>query len=497
MKNKTIITVITITAIGFAIRATSLSVRSIWFDEAFSFFVSNRDIPGLIRATAADNHPPLYYILLHYWQIFGISEIALRSLSVIFGVLALPVMYLTGKTLHSHKVGVIATTLLATAPLHVFYSQETRMYALAILLNLAMFFFFIKVLRTDNRKWRFGWSIAMLIGLYTHYYFVFSWLLASLIYFYQYSGQRKKLLKWMYLQGAILFLYLPWMMVFRINNHPQPWRYEFTKIIPATFASYGMGGLAPNNLKIILLDSPYLYIKVVGIILSLWLLAIFAYGIVSAIYNNKNGSKKRKDTNILLPASFILFPIGVATFISFIYPIYSLNSFSIFSPFYFLTISLIITKFIERKTQKLILGVIITLNIIILIFMKTNPIFQGNPIKIVSQKPFIDYKEGDVIAHASIYSYFPFRYYHNDNQNEFLIFKSGLSQNTLKEIGGQAVPIEDLEKKYNRIWFVGITFLSPPQDVQSTVSELSHRSRLVSSSIHDNIEIYEFELEKN
>ena len=62
-----------------------LVAEFIWRDEAFSYFMARENLMNIVLTTARDNNPPLYYILLHFWmKIFGSTEIALRSLSVIF-----------------------------------------------------------------------------------------------------------------------------------------------------------------------------------------------------------------------------------------------------------------------------------------------------------------------------------------------------------------------------------------------------------------------------
>ena len=59
--------------------------QSVWFDEAYSIMVAKRSASEIIRLSALDTHPSLYYLILKIWaNVFGWSELALRSLSVIF-----------------------------------------------------------------------------------------------------------------------------------------------------------------------------------------------------------------------------------------------------------------------------------------------------------------------------------------------------------------------------------------------------------------------------
>ena len=52
---------------GFATRLWMLGDKSLWLDEAFSWKMARFPVPDMIRGTASDVHPPLLYLILHYW----------------------------------------------------------------------------------------------------------------------------------------------------------------------------------------------------------------------------------------------------------------------------------------------------------------------------------------------------------------------------------------------------------------------------------------------
>ena len=69
------------------------AVLRIWFlgktdlggDESFSLYVSLQSLPDIVRMLCQGDNPPLWEVLLHFWiKPFGISEVAIRSLSFIF-----------------------------------------------------------------------------------------------------------------------------------------------------------------------------------------------------------------------------------------------------------------------------------------------------------------------------------------------------------------------------------------------------------------------------
>lgn len=461
---------IVITLIGFLIRLVDLGTKSFWFDEAFSFFIAKQPLPQLIIATASDNHPPLYYLLLHFWMVFGTSEATLRLLSLIFGILAIIGIFHLG-SIYSKKIGLISSLILAVSPLQVYYSQESRMYSLAILLSILCFYFFLRF--DQNLKSKVFFTISLILGLYTHYFFILSLVTFNIFYVYQ----KRRLKTWLISMSVIFLSYLPWIIIFLSTSHPTPWNYPLYLAVPATFAVFAVGGVGTWALRE-MVENPILgNMRLLPIIISLLMAYLFVI------------SPKKK---MLLPLLFILLPILLSAIISILRPFYSPRSLIIYTPFYYLIIATLLWS-LNNLFRWFLGGLLTFLCLLMLTYMHFNPFFWGEPLKIVSQIPFIDYQPGDAIAHASIYSYYPFRYYHQDKIPEFLVFDSLLDRKTVAITGGVPTNIDGLAKNYRRIWFVGITFLSPPQDVKTTVSQLSSKYRLVKSSTHNNIEIYLFD----
>ena len=137
-----------ITLIALALRVIRLDFQPLWWDEGYSVFFATRDFPVMLARTAIDIHPPLYYALLRIWMsFFGQSDIAARLLSVFIGVATVPLIYaLARKLFPNTRLPLIAALLLALSPLHIYYSQEVRMYGLVTLLGLASVYLFVELL---------------------------------------------------------------------------------------------------------------------------------------------------------------------------------------------------------------------------------------------------------------------------------------------------------------------------------------------------------------
>jgi uncharacterized membrane protein len=123
-------------------------VQELWLDEAFSFYRAT--VPGGLRPdVVGDVSPPFYYCLLRGWIPFvGTSEGALRLFSAICGTLFVLAAIWAGCELFTRSVGVWSGGVAALAPLHIYYSQEARTYALLTLLIMLVIILLWRALRT-------------------------------------------------------------------------------------------------------------------------------------------------------------------------------------------------------------------------------------------------------------------------------------------------------------------------------------------------------------
>src|SRR3990167_7245669 len=156
---------------GLILRLFKLD-QSLWLDEAINVtFVKNLNLHALVfDYSIGDFHPPLYHILLRGWVLlFGTSEIAVRLPSVILGLATVYIVYLITKKLFENKTALISATLIATSPLHIYYSQEARMYMLAVFFATLSVYFFVSLLKKETLIYWVGFVISTVLMLYTDY----------------------------------------------------------------------------------------------------------------------------------------------------------------------------------------------------------------------------------------------------------------------------------------------------------------------------------------
>ncbi len=144
--------------------------QSLWWDEAINVvYAQGSNFWWFVtKYPLGDFHPPGYFVILWIWgHLFNFSEISVRLPSIIFGVLTIYLTYLIGKELFGKKTGLVAALFLAVAPLHIYYSQEVRMYSLAAFAVSLSSYFLLKLLHgRHNFLW---YAVSLGLVLYSDY----------------------------------------------------------------------------------------------------------------------------------------------------------------------------------------------------------------------------------------------------------------------------------------------------------------------------------------
>lgn len=202
--------------LAFALRVVRLDWQSLWADEGASAVMAARSLPQILEAAAGDIHPPLYYILLHWWSLLaGISEFSLRFLSVTFGLVLVALLFTLGRRLLSEGVGLLGAFVTTLSPFQVYYAQEARMYMPVAALGVLSIYLFWRRMQATRGGWLWlAYLAATLAALYTQYFALSLLLLENLLYAFLFllSGVHRRLWRgWLLVQGAMLLLYLPWL----------------------------------------------------------------------------------------------------------------------------------------------------------------------------------------------------------------------------------------------------------------------------------------------
>ena len=162
---------LSLTLIGAILRFYNLGYNSLWLDEASTLNFAVKSIPDIWQATTAGEfNPPLFYWIEHIMLLFGNSEVVLRFIPALLGVLTIPLIYLVGKEFMDRNIGIIAAAAFAFSPFLLFYSQEARAYSMMLFfVTFSMVFYFRALKNNDIRDWAL-FGILSALAFWSHFY---------------------------------------------------------------------------------------------------------------------------------------------------------------------------------------------------------------------------------------------------------------------------------------------------------------------------------------
>lgn len=215
--------VIVITILALCLRMINLDKpEGLWFDELYSHLIAKEQFPFdiLTQLKTNDAHMPLYYFILHFWMgLFGDSDIVLRFLSVVFGTISVPILYLAGKEIQNKNTGYIVALLAATSGALIYYSQEVRYYSLLVLITSCISLFLIRTFKYSRTKDLICLMLCNLALIYSYtigFIFVFFELLVILFYFFKRDKLYfNKVLKGSLFVAAVFLVTLPFTVILK------------------------------------------------------------------------------------------------------------------------------------------------------------------------------------------------------------------------------------------------------------------------------------------
>jgi uncharacterized membrane protein len=160
-----------IVALGAVLRLVALGHKSFWIDEIASVVIARKPGASFWHFLWHDEgNMALYYVVLRPWLHFGNSEAIVRLLSVLPGVLTIPLLYLLGKRLFGHNTGVLAAALCALNPCAIACSQEARAYSFLVLAVVISTYRFVRLVEDPGYRFAIGYGVVAGFTCYFHYF---------------------------------------------------------------------------------------------------------------------------------------------------------------------------------------------------------------------------------------------------------------------------------------------------------------------------------------
>lgn len=341
--------------------------QSLWLDEAINI-VSAKNYgfwDFITKYSIGDFHPPGYFALLWVWtKLGGYGEIWVRLPSVILGIVTVWLVYLLGKEIFSKKVALLTALFMAIAPLHVYYSQEARMYSLATFAAMLSFYFFWRVINKGNLGNMVGLVIGNALVVYSDYlvYLIFP---AQLLYIIIWKRNilMRVIVVWMF----NLMIFVPWLFIF-------PKQLSTGTIAATTLPGWAsvVGGAGMEELALIPIKTIFGRISFENKTLY-GIVAVAAVVMYGWIFFNL----KKLDLASKVLICWIVIPVGLAFIISFFIPILSyFRMIFILPAFYLLLAKAIDNLSVHKVFWKLVVLIICLISLLSLTVYYMNPKFQ-------------------------------------------------------------------------------------------------------------------------
>jgi len=359
--NKTFLIII----LALGLRLITIN-QSFWLDEAVQAWLSSHfNLKDLIaKYMVGDFNPPLYHFLTWGWaRLFSNSEISLRTLPLLFSLGSILLTIKSGEIIKKN-LGLIAGLLLATSPLHIYYSIENRMYMLSCFGASLAFYGFLKLNQQQSWKNSVIFTLGLLTTGFSH--FLACFIIPIFFIFNLKNIKRAKFLLPFLILGLSYLIYLP-LFIKQIETGVS-WTKQFP-VWAQTVGSFSIkaGLLLPVKFIIgrISFNNKLIY-YLIGFILT-----IIFWGTI--VYQSYLISKEKIKTRLLL-ISLLFIPPAVGFLISFKIPVFSYFRFLFVLPFFYLIIGLFLIS--KKGVKTLLFSFILGINITAASIYIFNPRFH-------------------------------------------------------------------------------------------------------------------------
>lgn len=399
--------------LALLLRLKSLD-QSLWLDEAINVFYaqSNSFWWFVTKYPLGDFHPPGYFAVLWLWgHLFGFSEVSVRMPSVIFGVLTVFLVYLIGKKLISRSAGFWAALFLAFSPLHIYYSQEARMYSLVAFASSLSFYFLVKLIQ-GGKLWLAPYAFSVSAVLYSDY---LAYFIIPVQAFWVVICHKKSWKK--FIIGLIggLILWLPWLLIF-------PLQFMQGQATAAALAGWRdvVGGVKIKEALLLLVKTITGRISVEN---NYWYGLLFVVLVSPFVVTLLKVVKERLNARGSLFLGWLVVPPCLAFLVSFFVPVFSYFRFIFILPAFYLLTAYGVSFFNRPHKQILIAAILISELSASSIYLFNSQFHRENwrgAVEFINQRA--DGKTAVLLKNKEIIP--PFRYYQKINVNVLPAFKT-------------------------------------------------------------------------
>ena len=213
-QHRTIVALVLVTLVGFALRIFHLDNSPFRGDEAFTvqYWVMTPTSQTIADQIVIDPQPLLAYVVYNRWgALVGIGEFVIRMLPALMGTMGIPAVYqFASQVTRNRVVGLLAALMFALHPFLIWHAQDARNYALWSSVSVLGLALAMRVLLRNRVSDWLLYVIVASVAAYLYYLELFVLLTVTLFVILIYRHQRQIIIRWAAVLLIIALLLAPW-----------------------------------------------------------------------------------------------------------------------------------------------------------------------------------------------------------------------------------------------------------------------------------------------
>ena len=444
MKSFWRIALVLIFLLAVAFRVFLIFNRAPGGDEIWTFFLIKSSFKDIFLGTLSEMQLPFFFSFLHTLSaVTGVTlEILhLRLIALLFGILSSFAIAFLVTDILGKRAGGLAFLLSLFLPASIWTSVFGRYYSFLILLTALAILVFTRFLETRKRKNLLYLLLISFFGIYTHYYFLL--LIFSFGVFLLLARKGWWFFKnWLYFFLGALVLFAPAVFYFFSLPKQQIWMRDSILKIPAAI----LANVASLETLFYIFYHDYSF-------LPLTFLALLSVALIFLLFLGLKGCGK--DYRFLF-LTILIFPlvailtVSLATeFLWGVSSVLGVNSLLIFWPAFVALLAKGLE--IDLAGKKILSVTFATLVLLSLFFFgqasKPQPVYT-EPYQFLNQ----EFREGDLVLHADIYTFLQARYYLKRDVN-FGATPTTFAPPTEVALGYKILPEDAIFSHKGKLWY--------------------------------------------